>query len=383
MINTRSGRAVAAALMAAAGTALVAVSPAGANVACGSVITKSTTLTSDLHCPAGDGLHIGASGVTLNLGGHTISGTIAPDAPGTPGNQGVAIGFNRANVTVRNGTVRGFNVGIGVQGSGAFLSGITVERTAMGIGVFGTDTSPTNVRIIGNDITGTTRFSGIQMAGSGHQVSFNTFSGGEGSSIFFFGHNNVISSNTFNGVGRSAIALGPTPSTFGPFSGNQVLSNRVDGFASLSPSSAISIINGSDTLVRSNTIDGGGTSGAGVTVNASTGTTVNGNRVSMVNQGVLVRTTASGTVVSANRVQDSQFGVFVESGPTATRLEDNVTSLNSFDGIRVSSSSTSLRRNIAYSNGQWGIFATAGATDLGGNRAFGNGFGQCTANVAC
>ena len=41
---------------------------------CGDVITQDTTLDSDLiDCP-GDGVVIGASGITLDLAGHTIDG---------------------------------------------------------------------------------------------------------------------------------------------------------------------------------------------------------------------------------------------------------------------------------------------------------------------
>jgi hypothetical protein len=51
-------------------------------VHCGATLTKSTTLTADLvHCP-GTGLVIGADGITVNLAGHTISGTNAPGSEG-------------------------------------------------------------------------------------------------------------------------------------------------------------------------------------------------------------------------------------------------------------------------------------------------------------
>src|SRR2546423_11409696 len=48
--------------------------PAWASPSCGSTLTTNTTLTADLVC-AGDGLIIGADGITLNLGGHTITRT--------------------------------------------------------------------------------------------------------------------------------------------------------------------------------------------------------------------------------------------------------------------------------------------------------------------
>ena len=40
----------------------------------GAVITADVTLSSDLYCPASDGLSIQAANVTIDLAGHTISG---------------------------------------------------------------------------------------------------------------------------------------------------------------------------------------------------------------------------------------------------------------------------------------------------------------------
>ena len=71
-------------------------------IQCGDVITADTTLSRDLSC-AGDGLMIGASDVTLDLAGHTISGA------------GTGIGvwsFSSYVVTIENGTIRNFGSGI-------------------------------------------------------------------------------------------------------------------------------------------------------------------------------------------------------------------------------------------------------------------------------
>ena len=57
---------------------LVAGSPAMGRpeVNCGDTITEDTTLDQDLACPPGTGsaIVIGASNITLDLGGHTLSG---------------------------------------------------------------------------------------------------------------------------------------------------------------------------------------------------------------------------------------------------------------------------------------------------------------------
>ena len=62
--------------------ALVPSSASAAHVQCGDVITQDTTLDSDLiDCP-GHGVVIGASGITLDLAGHTIDGTGANGVDG-------------------------------------------------------------------------------------------------------------------------------------------------------------------------------------------------------------------------------------------------------------------------------------------------------------
>src|SRR5689334_20427253 len=104
----RAGRqALLPAAVAAASLAALHVSRAGAHdhgaVACGATITHSTTLTADLlDCP-GVGLRIGADGVVLDLGGHTVAASAArnPRAHGI-----LVVGHDR--VVIRNGRVRGF-----------------------------------------------------------------------------------------------------------------------------------------------------------------------------------------------------------------------------------------------------------------------------------
>jgi parallel beta-helix repeat protein len=95
----------AAALLAGPGSARVNA------VTCGSTITTSVTLVSDLKCP--EGLVVSGDGVTLDLGGHILRGTGA----------GTGVSVTGAQVTVRDGTVRGFREGIRV--SAPFPSGDT------------------------------------------------------------------------------------------------------------------------------------------------------------------------------------------------------------------------------------------------------------------
>ena len=77
---------------------------------CGSTLTKSTTLTGDLlQCP-GTALVIGADGITVNLGGHTISGTNAK------GSEGIANDGHTGVHIVGSGRISDFRLnGVGMR----------------------------------------------------------------------------------------------------------------------------------------------------------------------------------------------------------------------------------------------------------------------------
>jgi hypothetical protein len=75
------------AVVLALGSLALAAGPAHAQpLRCGDTVTQDTTLTADLlDCP-GDGLVIGAPGITVDLGGHTVA---APETlTGDPGGWG-------------------------------------------------------------------------------------------------------------------------------------------------------------------------------------------------------------------------------------------------------------------------------------------------------
>ena len=77
------------------------------SAACGDVIVSDLRLENDLVC-AGDGLTVSATGVRINLHGHTISGN------GT----GVGIRVNASqDVSIQDGTIRGFLQGMFVASS--------------------------------------------------------------------------------------------------------------------------------------------------------------------------------------------------------------------------------------------------------------------------
>ncbi|MDQ6615844.1 MAG: right-handed parallel beta-helix repeat-containing protein [Actinomycetota bacterium] len=108
-------------------TGLVGTAAAQNAVGCGSVITKSTTLTADVGpCPDA-GLIVAADNVVLNLNGHTVTGN-----PQLRGNGPDAAGVllrQVHGVTVKNGTVQHFDAGVSIDG-GAMntVSAITAQH---------------------------------------------------------------------------------------------------------------------------------------------------------------------------------------------------------------------------------------------------------------
>ena len=85
--------------------ALAAPGVAAANPACGATLTSSVKLTSDMSC-SGTALTVGKSGITINLNGHTITGSGY-----TNGYYGV-YNYGYDKVTVENGTITDFEYGL-------------------------------------------------------------------------------------------------------------------------------------------------------------------------------------------------------------------------------------------------------------------------------
>ncbi|WP_432535310.1 right-handed parallel beta-helix repeat-containing protein [Kineococcus arenarius] len=81
-----------------------AAPPRATTVECGAVLTTSVRLAADVVCPDGDGVVLAADGIELNLNGHALVG------PGTSSGAGVLV--RAEDVTVRNGTISGWESGV-------------------------------------------------------------------------------------------------------------------------------------------------------------------------------------------------------------------------------------------------------------------------------
>ncbi len=258
MGGLRSGRRFSAGTL-SAGLATVAlgaigINPAAAAVVCGQSITSDTTLTANLTCPA-NGVFINASDVTLDLNGHTITGTKE-----TPFTAGVTVSSGRLRARVTGGTIRGFNRAIGVSpgADGAHIHDMRLEDNELGIGLFEftLGSFPRDARIVSNVITNPGPFSGLQLAGRGHVVQHNTITNGARNGIFLIGSDMLVANNHITDSGANGIAIGPSPGNPGPFTNNRLLGNRVSGSGRIFTSSSISIRSADGTVVSGNTVSG-------------------------------------------------------------------------------------------------------------------------------
>jgi hypothetical protein len=304
-------------------TIVVLPGPAGAGagpVACGQVITQSTTLGADVGPCDGAGIRVGADGITLSLGGHSVLGNF------DQGKGGEHVGIDltgRTGVTVTRGRVAGFEAGVVIDGGGGnAIRNLTVEDNVGpqnllfaglgdGIAVF---TSGHNT-IANNVIRRNGHFDGVAMLGAG--TDHNVF------------ENNVVQANF--GAGED-LAVG---------SGFGVIFNAFLSFPSPTPS--VSLVG---NVVRGNSVIGNDTSGI-TSINNINGVIQNN---SAVNNG------------RGPTAQDSGYGsgIDLEHRPTATTqtnmlIQGNRAHGNGVSGIRLGLNSLANRvlGNDARGNGNF------------------------------
>lgn len=219
---------------AALGAGLALPGTAGAvQLSCGATITQSTTLTGDvLNCP-GPAVVIGAPGITLDMNGRTASGARGNRAHGI-------LNVGHADVTIRNGTVRGFGL-YGVRLAGAdrnLVEDMRLDRNLTGIGLVdstdGTfrDSLVTRSGFVGVNLTG----------GDRNTVTRNRIRASRGQAVFVqhsvseTGGAHVVSSNAIRGNGIW-VSLGPIGSRI---AGNTIRGSQRDGISVFDRSTVLS-----------------------------------------------------------------------------------------------------------------------------------------------
>jgi parallel beta-helix repeat protein len=415
--------------LAAVFLALPAERAAATHVGCGDTITQDTVLDSDLvDCP-GQGIVIGAGGITLDLNGHTVDG----DGEGC--DTGVMNGRfvcgsdpleGHDGVTVRGGTVREFAHGVQVaeaarnalldlqlydhSGYGGIVTYLMSDGRIERNRAFGNNSAgialyePIGRTTVEHNVVGRNAGFGIELWGglAGDSFANNVAFANRVAGFFFFSAYGlpVKRNRSFGNRGAGMIFAGAV--------GNQIERNRMwdnessgilmwggvhenrleknvvidNGF------DGITLEEGDHNLLSGNRVVGNRGRGGIVIESADGGNIVASNRVSgNEGHGILIAPSypaVDRTIVTGNHsVGNGQDGIQLSEGIQPSELRGNRTDRNGDDGIDVDSDEAALYANRARWNSDLGIEAVAGVLDGGGNSAFGNGNSLQCANVFC
>jgi parallel beta-helix repeat protein len=392
----------------AATTILVTAAPAGAAApGCGDVITKDTTLHADLEDCPGDGLVIGAGGITLDLNGHSIEGTGSGGLYGGGGGADIVYGDTKdgvdntaghSAVTIENGEIEDFDVGVKLyEADSNHLTGLDLYGNLVGALPLESDGNLIESNYSHNNSYGLYPYESDRNTIVDNLLEANTFgmypvessdNRIERNSVernFFLGmqvtedsNRNWIRDNVI--TDSHSFGLLVADSTDNLVEGNRLTGHAVAGLA---------VVETERTLVRRNTISSGAPVAGAPPPLAGILVTTEGHDVALLRNsvsgypiGLHLQGPQTGLVVSRNRfTANTGDGIFSEEG-IAGLIDRNVAARNGDDGIDVRDPRTKIMRNLAYSNADYGIEAVPGA-DGGGNLAWGNGNPAQCLNVVC
>jgi parallel beta-helix repeat protein len=404
--------------LAAGGCLCLGATAAGAGtpaLGCGSTLTKSTALTADiLRCP-GTALVIGADGITVDLGGHTISGTNAT------GSEGIANDGHPGVHIVGSGKITDFRLnGVGMRKAPkSVVRGLTIRR----IGAGGAESEPVSAgiaivdspdsQVVGNDVANDViayQSDGADVLNSrgsvvrGNSLSHNNWNG----LVLIASPDSRITGNELDDNGNNGTEVNGDSDGV-TVSGNNAEDNtaigivvgaaqnvRVVGNAAQRNDTGLFFFDLHTSLIGKNsaTSNRAGLELAGGQF-GSDGNWLIGNTASRNGEtGIGVDSGADNNIVSGNTANGNQGkngdggGIYVVAA-SGNRLSGNVANANLDTGIVIAegdpgdTTGNSLENNTANKNRGHGIDAIAGSVDGGGNRANGNATPPQCLNVNC
>jgi parallel beta-helix repeat protein len=337
-------------------------------VSCGQVITADTTLEADLTCWNETALFIGAPGITLDLGGHTVSGQA------TIHNEG------HDDVTIQNGRL------VDDGSEGMVLTGVTgnVVRNLSASGLLGgiTLVDSDENRVVNNRVAGV--FLSLTGGSDRNVVARNVATGYEsGIGIFDSSGNRV----------RNNISWTDEDAPFALIRAhrNVVRDNTlVSGFSY--SEALVPVIGGNgNRIIGNHIVSSGVRRGSGITLEGSNRTLIEANQIEGTPLGVHIRSGLANELrsnVAVGTPPDVDFpgsrdGFLVGPAARRTLVSDNSASDFANNGFSLYGAETQAGGNSATDNGAWGIDALSSVIDLGGNSASGNGASAQCRNITC
>jgi parallel beta-helix repeat protein len=360
-------------------------------VTCGQIIIHSILVANDLtDCP-GDGLVIGADGITVDLNGRTIDGV---DLGSGIRNDGYD------NVTIGNGTIQQFDYGVqlnaGTNGNtlsfvtlhfnqdagilldnaaGNTIQDNTIEQNSFGIILSG---STQGTLVLANDIVESNNIAVWLIGASSNTLRHNIISDPADSAIMLSeaANNNYLEANTLTGGGDAGIIVTGA-------NNNELIANTVYNMSD----SGIVLDNAHNNTIRDNDLR---FNAGGVEMNAASDNLIEANNASYTTgTGIEIgdHSLGNGIVLNIASFNGSE-GIAVEaevepgSGELGNLLDRNIAHANQSRGISVNKAGHTLTGNSADDNDGWGIYVETGNQGEG-NTAVNNGEPAQCFNITC
>ncbi len=296
-------------------------------------------LTRDIVVTAGDGIVIGASGVTLDLNGHLIASNV-------PTSRLIYIGdVENTAATIRNGRLSGGFIGIDSftkPGLRLRVEHVEIEGSERAVFI---DLAQ-SVQIIGCRVTGTTGSSAIRVSGP----AGGTFTGefvdnlitdvrGDGLELYNL-RGGVVRGNVVTNFGTGAsfdtgILLDSLGTASADLGGSTIDGNTV---RKSDDDIGISVLSGSNNLLTNNVASGLGATGIFVQTA--------GNRIAY-------------NVASSNAIDGIHIGC-PTCGADHNTLERNTLRRNMVNGVSVQGNTNLIDSNLIEGNSQYGILFDSG-----------------------
>ena len=349
-------------------------------VGCGDTITRDTTLHVDLGPCPGDGLVIGATGIMLDLNGHTISSAGSTEAF----TAGVNNGGGYDGVTIKSGTVEGFvNPGGGPFSAGVVLTraddnlvrDLRVKKNFRGIVAEDSD----RVRFSSNKVNFNSPYGIFLDQANEFQVVHNSLNGG--ALVLGDSSHGLVKDNLVRAAPIRSISLGDS-------NRNRIVENRVTRVDAY----ALTLAASDHNVISRNELRAGLPSNHGLGIDFAFGSdanTLRHNAARHFDIGIAVGGPHTGglqrrNLVADNSISRSGIGIAVGRRHAAhTRIKSNRANDNEKTGITIRKRTTVVTDNVARRNGGHGIAAVRGTHDGGGNIATHNRTPPQCVNISC
>lgn len=336
---------------------------------CGIVVTSNFILDRDLFCPGGTAITVAASHVAVDLGGHVIAG----DGTGV----GIDVGRDEAieSITVSNGRVHNFEVGVEISGTSVRLTDMEFADNLWGVlHLAGRDARVTSSRFFRNR-------NAIHLTGGGFasRIEDNLFQRNR-SAVYASEHDLTIYRN--NRLSHNQVGLWMSRTRRWEISHNNFLRNWQGVVVDDSESEANRVVNNS---FRENQV-GLNIGGTGV----ADGEPVGFGQVpeTIIRKNHFAHNGAAGLLIlltvgdAANSIiEDNRFIGNGYAPGAITNIAGQVVN----DGLHAEGAVTSgftVRNNLAVRNADYGIEASD-VLDGGGNKARANGNPSQCVGVSC